>query len=108
MITLRDLIAAYPTVSWSDHLHLLIRWHVCPMCQISGHLPSEGLIIDLGCGHGLFTQLAARQMPERTVIGIDLDARKIAVARQLSFSNLNFLTRKTATIDVFRLLGVKN
>ena len=42
------------------------------------------VIVDVGCGHGLFAQLLAGQIPKRRVIGFDLDAHKIGLAAQLS------------------------
>lgn len=79
-------------LAFGDRLHMAIRWLVCPMQAIAAHVPREGAIIDLGCGHGLFTQLLARQSPTRTVIGVDLDRHKIALASSLhgKLPNLRF------------------
>jgi SAM-dependent methyltransferase len=52
---------------------------------IYGHIdelvPDEGLVLDLGCGFGLMANILARRSPRREVCGVDLDERKIAVAR---------------------------
>jgi trans-aconitate methyltransferase len=100
MLHLRDLIAAYPELSWRDRLHMIIRWRVCPMRQIAAHVPDSGTIIDLGCGHGLFTQLIARNSERRQVLGVDLDAHKIALAQTLKFPNLEFRVSDVADIDL--------
>ncbi len=87
-VALRSLIAAYPDLPWRDRAHLAIRWRVCPLPAIARYVPAAGVIVDLGCGHGLFAQLLARQSGNRTVIGIDLDEAKIALARRLDLPNL--------------------
>jgi 2-polyprenyl-3-methyl-5-hydroxy-6-metoxy-1,4-benzoquinol methylase len=84
---------------------MAIRWAVCPMRKIAGYAaadkPSSAApIIDLGCGHGLFTQLMARMHPTQPIIGIDLDAEKIKVAQQLTIPNLQFLCSDVMNADV--------
>ena len=98
---IRSLISAYPVLTLRDRLHMRIRWRVCPLPAIAAHVPDHGTIIDLGCGHGLFTQMLAREAPRRGVIGIDLDARKIALAQQLTntLPNLRFRVGDVAAID---------
>lgn len=98
--TLRQLLTAYPTLSTSDRLHMIVRWRVCPMPLIASYAPQTGVIVDLGCGHGLFTQLLAREATGRRVIGIDLDAHKIAVAQAIALPNLRFLAEDIVTADV--------
>ncbi|MFN7701743.1 MAG: class I SAM-dependent methyltransferase [Deltaproteobacteria bacterium] len=39
-------------------------------------------LVDVGCGHGVLTALLAVGFPDRTVTGIDPDARKIDWARR--------------------------
>jgi trans-aconitate methyltransferase len=73
---------------------------VCPLPAIAAHAPQQGVIVDLGCGHGLFTQLLARQSATRDVIGVDLDADKIALAQRLELPNLRFVAGDIATIEL--------
>jgi cyclopropane fatty-acyl-phospholipid synthase-like methyltransferase len=47
-------------------------------------LPSSGAILDWGCGHGLLDVWAATRSPGRSVVGVDIDARKVATARLAS------------------------
>lgn len=81
---LAELLAAYPALTLRDRLHLRVRYWVCPLPQIARYVPASGLIVDVGCGHGLFAQLLCRLAPERQVIGFDLDRHKIAIAAQLT------------------------
>lgn len=48
---------------------------------IERYVPRQGLVVDLGCGHGLFANLLVEASPQRSVVGMDIDVRKIAVAR---------------------------
>jgi 2-polyprenyl-3-methyl-5-hydroxy-6-metoxy-1,4-benzoquinol methylase len=47
-------------------------------------LPEEGRILDVGCGFGLFAAYFGQTQPRRTIIGVDHDARRIALARHVS------------------------
>jgi 2-polyprenyl-3-methyl-5-hydroxy-6-metoxy-1,4-benzoquinol methylase len=100
MIQLADLLAAYPGLSFSDRLHMTIRWWVCPMRKIAAYAPQHGVIVDLGCGHGLFTQLLAREQPTRDVIGVDLDAHKVELAQKLNIPNLRVIVGDVGAIDL--------
>ncbi len=100
MSSLRELLSMYPILPWRERLHMTIRWRVCPLRTIAALAPQRGVIVDLGCGHGLFAQLLARQAPSRTVIGIDLDTHKIALAQQLKLANLRFVAGDVAEADL--------
>ena len=101
---LRTLLASYRTLTWRDRLHMIVRWRVCPLPAIAALVPPQGVVVDLGCGHGLFAQLLARDSAAREVIGVDLDAHKIALAEQLTanatLSNLRVITGDIATTDI--------
>ena len=50
--------------------------------EIGQYLPLSGPVLDIGCGFGLFSLYYALTAPERFVRGIDLNARRIAMARR--------------------------
>lgn len=58
------------------------RAFLSDLAFIDRYVPRHGFIVDLGCGHGLFANLLAEASPNRRILGIDLDERKIEVARQ--------------------------
>jgi len=66
---------------------LVARWHVhgraflADLARIEQYVPRHGFVVDLGCGHGLFANLLVEASPQRRVLGLDTDERKIAVAR---------------------------
>lgn len=49
-------------------------------------LPDEGRILDIGCGFGLFSAYFGQTQPARRIVGVDPDARRIAMARRVSAS----------------------
>jgi len=50
--------------------------------EISQYLPRRGAVLDLGCGFGLFSLYYAQTLPDLTVHGVDLDARRVGIARE--------------------------
>ncbi|MCC7374797.1 MAG: MMPL family transporter [Verrucomicrobiales bacterium] len=59
-----------------------------PMFRVmDGLLPDGGRILDLGCGYGVVAQWLTLDHPNRTVIGMDLDASKVEVARASAKAN---------------------
>ena len=57
------------------------RAFLSDLAIVERYVPKKGFIVDLGCGHGLFACVLRETSPTRRVLGIDLDPRKIAVAR---------------------------
>lgn len=53
-------------------------------------IPARARIIDLGCGHGVLANYLALRGPERRVLGFDLDAYRIRVARSIGLPNAEF------------------
>jgi len=45
-------------------------------------LPDEGRLLDIGCGFGLFAAYFAQTQPNRTIVGIDPDERRIRMAQR--------------------------
>jgi 2-polyprenyl-3-methyl-5-hydroxy-6-metoxy-1,4-benzoquinol methylase len=50
--------------------------------EIGQYLPPSGPVLDIGCGFGLFSLYYAATAPARFVRGVDLSARRIAMARR--------------------------
>jgi SAM-dependent methyltransferase len=50
--------------------------------EIGQYLPASGDVLDLGCGFGLFSLYYAQLLPRLRLHGVDLDARRIAIARE--------------------------
>ncbi len=86
--------------SWADRG--FVRWKL-RLDRIFGLLATEnlgtGTVVDLGCGCGMALSFAAFGDNSRRLVGCDLDARRIAVARQA----LGTLNSDLSVADVRRL-----
>ncbi|CAN5363003.1 hypothetical protein BH11ACT1_BH11ACT1_06550 [soil metagenome] len=77
----RAALALYRTAPPSVRAHVTIRWWSAPFAAVSAALPSAGNVVEIGCGHGLFSAYAALDAPDRTVVGVDIDGDKIRHAQ---------------------------
>jgi 2-polyprenyl-3-methyl-5-hydroxy-6-metoxy-1,4-benzoquinol methylase len=57
---------------------------LCPMSAVEAEVPRRGQILELGCGHGLFSALMAVSSPERSIVGVDPSYVKIGVASRMA------------------------
>ncbi len=46
-------------------------------------LPDEGRILDIGCGFGLFSAYFGQTQPARQIVGVDPNAKRIAMAERV-------------------------
>jgi 2-polyprenyl-3-methyl-5-hydroxy-6-metoxy-1,4-benzoquinol methylase len=76
----RAALRAYRKAPLGDRLHVVIRWLSCPFPQVVEALPVEGRVLEVGCGHGLFSAYLAQRRTGLQVHGVDIDEAKIAVA----------------------------
>jgi 2-polyprenyl-3-methyl-5-hydroxy-6-metoxy-1,4-benzoquinol methylase len=63
--------------------------------EISQYLPHSGVVLDLGCGFGLFSLYYAQTRPGLRLYGVDLDARRVGIAREagrrLGLTNVEYV-----------------
>ncbi len=78
---LNRALARYENAPMGAKLFIRGRAFLSDLAFVEQYVPKKGFIVDLGCGHGLFACLLREASPTRRVLGIDLDARKIDVAR---------------------------
>ena len=81
--TIRRIIRAYddPVVRaycWARFWILRQRF----LDEIGQYLPATGAVLDIGCGFGLFSLYSAASAPGRFVRGLDVNARRIGIARR--------------------------
>ena len=65
----------------ADRLHVRVRWATCPVPLIDAEVPTRGRVLEVGCGHGLVSSYLALACATREVVGVDIDERKLAIAR---------------------------
>ncbi len=59
-----------------------LRHLLSPLEALERWVPREGRVLDVGCGHGLFTSYMALRSPARQITGIDPSPAKIDAARK--------------------------
>ena len=79
--TSREVLSLYRTAPPLVRAHVRVRWATCPFRAVAAQLPPGGRVLEVGCGHGLFTLHAALSSPGRSVLGIDVDGRKVEHAQ---------------------------
>ena len=64
---------------FSGGLQQRIRNAIVPLDEVAGAVPAQGRILEIGCGEGLIL----KRLVDRSVslVGVDIDERKVAMAR---------------------------
>lgn len=75
----RAALALYGDAPWQERAHVHVRWWSAPFRRLVALLPDAGRVLEIGCGHGLFSAYAALSGQDRRVVGVDIDAAKVAV-----------------------------
>lgn len=68
----------------SIRLHARVRGAFFPFEVLIPYLPQAGVIVDVGCGFGLWAFLMAAHLPEANVFGYDPDDHKIEIAKDIA------------------------
>ncbi len=77
----RRALELYSGAGRRDRLHVRLRWATCPIAVVDAEVPTRGRVLEIGCGHGLVSAYLALACPEREVRGVDIDERKLTIAR---------------------------
>ncbi len=105
MIDKNKIFELYRDASFFTRAYLRIKLRICPLIQLEAYFPREGTIVDLGCGNGLFPNILSLGSPERRVIGIDLDEKKIEVANQTKVPGSQITYQNGDVVDADYPLG---
>ena len=70
-----------------------------PLEELDAHLPSDGIILDFGCGEGILTNLVGEIRPGCTVIGIDRNQKRLSLAELNAGANVTFIHDDIFNLD---------
>lgn len=87
----------FDTLPLAQRLFVRARLLSAPLRELALRAP-PGKIADVGCGHGLVSALLAAERPDRSVLAIDPDPRKIEWARR-ALAPLEHVTVERARIE---------
>lgn len=79
-------IASFIDIAFRHHRGLSgritrLRPHICPFEELLRRIPPASSVLDVGCGVGIMSALAAGPGRAREVVGFDVSRRAIEVAR---------------------------
>lgn len=74
-------ISLYKNVGWKKWFSK-IRFLDAPYQKVEKLIPNNGLIYELGCGEGVFSNFMAVSSNKRKIIGIELDKKRVKQANR--------------------------
>lgn len=79
---------------WRTRLFLLLNALSNPYEEVASLIPTSAHVLDFGCGHGFLSILIGKRLPDTTVVGLDIDPRKLVHARRAAegLRNVSFVT----------------
>lgn len=77
----KEVVGLYPSLSPWFRFYFALRFLTCPFGRVESAVPKSGVVVDFGCGHGLFANLLMVRSGARKVIGCDINGARINVAR---------------------------
>ena len=78
----RRVLALWDDAPRGDRFHTAARWWTAPFAALEREIPLSGDILEVGCGHGVFSTYMAICSRSRHVVGVDIDADKIELAQE--------------------------
>lgn len=82
-----ELLLRFADESWPTRLHVRARLATAPLAEIVAAVGAADHVVDIGCGHGLVSLALATGADRPSVLGVDLDPDKIAIASRAAATN---------------------
>ena len=75
------LLEQYEKPNFFFRLYAYIRMSLLPYGRLVEHVPHDGILMDIGCGFGLWLNYLRKRRPNLDLEGIDTDPGKVSVAK---------------------------
>lgn len=95
---INQVISLYKSSGWKRWFARIRIWEA-PCWEVEKLIPRKGLILDLGCGEGIFANLWAISSKTRKIIGIDKNAGRVGQANR-GMGNLEFHKGDILTVNL--------
>lgn len=87
----------------------VLEWYMRIKCRMDGYydfwdrlIPSDAVVTDVGCGYGQMVFMLDLLSPQRKIVGVDYDIKKIEIAQHTFLSkkgNVKFVCADMRTFD---------
>ena len=96
---LQTVYSAYSFAPLLDRIRPSLRYSLFSFSSLNSVIPKNGRLLDVGCGDGLLA-VYLRRIKKRTqpIVGVDIDDRKIHIAKQLDLSDAEFHHKDVAQL----------
>ncbi len=96
---MQAVYAAYAFAPRVDRVRPTIRYCLASFCGLARLIPTQGRILDVGCGDGLLAVFLKKiHGREQEIVGVDIDHRKIHIASQLDLPDTSFHHEDVANV----------
>jgi 2-polyprenyl-3-methyl-5-hydroxy-6-metoxy-1,4-benzoquinol methylase len=98
---IKNFVYKGPVVEWYTRIKTALEGNYTTFDDL---VPTQGKIVDVGCGYGYLSYMLSLSSPEREVTGIDYDEEKISIAQNgvSRTSNLNFFASDVLNFEYDR------
>ena len=93
-------VSLYSGLGWKS-LFTKIRFWDAPFVEVEKLVPKSGVMIDLGCGEGIFTNYLALASNNRKITGVEIDKGRIKQADK-RLKNVKFIQGDATKLKVPR------
>lgn len=82
------ITSLYSGTGWKSIFSKARFWYA-PFLEVEKLVPKNGVVIDLGCGEGIFTNFLGISSSKRKVLGIEIDQKRLSLASK-GIKNVSF------------------